>query len=217
MFSGCKWDSSEFDKCVKEGLNSARTYFKKGLPELNIPPFDPFYAKEVVQNRGGSNFNYRLVLKNVYERGWTDSMVTKFKSNRKKRWLQYTQYFPEKSLDGEYEFKGKVMSTNVDNKGTWNMTLYDYIQTTTLSKPLNSDNIKVRIEVQSIGNMDLHVGNLLRGRRIMEGLLDRVINVSWRPGFTVVRPLINDIVSTAFTDIFNTAFKDLDVNTIIKK
>lgn len=48
-------------------------------------------------------------------------------------------------------------------------------------------------------------------------MLDRMINASWRPGFAVIRPLINDIVSTAFTEIFNKNFKDLDVNNIIPR
>lgn len=41
--------------------------------------------------------------------------------------------------------------------------------------------------------------------------MDRVINATWRPGFAVIKPLINDIVSTAFTEIFNKAFNGLSI------
>lgn len=41
------------------------------------------------------------------------------------------------------------------------------VQTTTISRPKNSDKLKVRVDVQKIGNMDLHISNLLRGRVIM--------------------------------------------------
>lgn len=50
-----------------------------GVSELEIPPFDPFFAKEVVQKRGFPGLNYRLILRNVHERGWTQSEVTKFR------------------------------------------------------------------------------------------------------------------------------------------
>jgi hypothetical protein len=50
-----------------------------GLPQYNVGSFDPFFAKEVTQKRGGQNVNYRLKLKDVYERGWTESRVTKFR------------------------------------------------------------------------------------------------------------------------------------------
>lgn len=40
-------------------------------------------------------------------------------------------------------------------------------QTTTLSKPRNSKSIKVNVDVQEIGDMKLHISNLLRGRTRM--------------------------------------------------
>lgn len=50
-----------------------------GVPEYNIPSFDPIYIKEVLLKRGGPAFGYRLKLKNVRESGWRLSEVTKFK------------------------------------------------------------------------------------------------------------------------------------------
>jgi hypothetical protein len=43
---------------------------------------------------------------------------------------------------------------------------------------------------------------------ISERVLDGIINVSWRPFLPIVRPLIDDLVSTAFTDIFNQNFQN---------
>lgn len=181
---------------------------------MNLGPFDPFFAKEVVQQRGGSNFRYKLILKNVTESGWSESLVTKFKSNTRKRFVQYSQFFPEKFLMGEYEFEGHFMNNHMENKGIWNLTLYDYTQTTTMSKPLGAKNIKVHIAVNTIGDLKLHISNLLRGRTLMEGMLDRIINTSWRAGFRFIRPLINDMVSSAFTEIFNNNFREFDFNKI---
>lgn len=47
---------------------------------------------------------------------------TDFENNR----IIYTQDFPEKSLNGEYEFKALVFGRPYVTKGIWNMTLYDY-------------------------------------------------------------------------------------------
>ncbi|XP_039296012.1 uncharacterized protein LOC111048655 [Nilaparvata lugens] len=215
-FSSCKMYSKEFDNCIKKALNDVRPWFKTGLPELNIAPFDPFFAKEVIQKRGGRNLNYKLKLTDVFERGWTVSEVTKFKYNPELNSVRYTQFFPEKYLEGAYEMETQMAQlSRMQNKGVWNMTLYNYMQTTTISRPKDAKTLKVRIEVDKIGNMDLHVSNLLRGRNVLEGIMDRIINASWRPGFAVIRPLINDIVSTAFTDIFNKAFNNLNIYAIL--
>jgi hypothetical protein len=50
-----------------------------GLRQYNIGSLDPFFIKEVSQKRGGTNMNFQLKLKNVYERGWNKSRVTKFR------------------------------------------------------------------------------------------------------------------------------------------
>jgi hypothetical protein len=46
------------------------------------------------------------------------------------------------------------------------------------------------------------------GALVAENVLDSVINVGWRPFLPIVKPLIDDLVSTAFTDIFNKYFQN---------
>lgn len=103
-FENCHKQDPQFDVCMKDALNQVRPYFKTGtntlnkyynenwndsilcagVPEWRIPPFDPFFSPEVVQNTGIPMFNYKLRLLNVTESGWTASQVTSF---RWERWL----------------------------------------------------------------------------------------------------------------------------------
>lgn len=77
-FSNCRVGEIGFDACIREGLNAIRPYFKTGLPQYNVLPFDPFFAKEVSASRGGSALGFTLTLRNVTETGWTASKVTRF-------------------------------------------------------------------------------------------------------------------------------------------
>lgn len=65
--------------------------------------------------------------------------------------------------------------------------------------------LKVHVEVDRIGGMELHIGELL-GQPLNQ-LADGVINSMWQLGLPFVRPMINELVSTAFTDIFNESFR----------
>ncbi|KDR14116.1 hypothetical protein L798_11856, partial [Zootermopsis nevadensis] len=187
-----------------------------GLPQYNVGSFDPFFAKEVTQKRGGRNMNYRLKLKDVYERGWTMSHVTNFRSDLKNYRIKYSQFFPEKYLQGDYEIEGRLFDYPLSNKGKFNLSLYNYTQTTTAARRRRSRDgegsdggpVKVKIEQDGIGDMKLHITNLLQGRTVMENMLDGVINVSWRPFLPAVKPLIDDLVSTAFTEMFNDNFQN---------
>lgn len=46
---------------------------------MGVAPFDPHFAKEVKQARSTLGMGYTLTLKDVFERGWSQSTVTKFK------------------------------------------------------------------------------------------------------------------------------------------
>ncbi|KAL4705655.1 hypothetical protein ACJJTC_011217 [Scirpophaga incertulas] len=185
-----------------------------GIPDLGVAPFDPHFAKQVMQTRSLGGMKYDLILRNVYERGWTKSTVTKYKTDWENQRIIYSQYFPEKWLNGDYEFKGDMFGLGVLRTGRWNLTLRDYSQTTRIKR--SGAGVDVLVEVDHIGDMEIHVGNLLRGNGILERMLDRIINVSWKPGFAVIRPLINDLVSTAFTDIWSQSFKNFPLDNFIK-
>ncbi|XP_044267156.1 uncharacterized protein LOC123012968 isoform X1 [Tribolium madens] len=217
FFGECQKTEETFDDCVKDGLNSLRAYFKTGLPDYNIAPFDPFFAAEVPQKRSGPFFNYKLILRNVTESGWTSSQVNKFRTDFNKHFIEFTQFFPDKKLSGLYEIEGTFFGNKITNQGSWNLNLFDYVQTMTVTRKPRRDAsgqiipnppLKVQVNVQSCNKLELHIGHLAGGRTIVENMLDWVINNAWQPGFVILRPLINDLVATAFTEILNKNFQN---------
>lgn len=102
-------------------------------------------------------------------------------------------------------------------KGNWSLVLYNYSQTTTVTRLGGpGERLKVRVEIDKIGDMKLHISDLLGGRMVMESIADFLINTAWQPSFPFIKPLINDLVSTAFTDIFNESFRYFPIDKIIK-
>ncbi|KAJ3633809.1 hypothetical protein MTP99_010734 [Tenebrio molitor] len=223
FFGDCQKTEETFDDCVKDRLNSLNGFFKSGLPDYGIAPFDPFFAPEVPQKRRGPFFNYKLVLRNVTESGWTSSQVTKFKSDLNRNYIEYTQFFPEKRLNGLYEIEGTFFGNKVSNQGTWNLDLFDFLQTTkvtrkprrnALGQAIPNPPLKAEFYVQTTNKLKLHIGHLAGGRTIVENILDWIINTAWQPGFVVLKPLINDLVSTAFTEIYNKNFQNFPFETV---
>lgn len=54
----------------------------------------------------------------------------------------------------------------------------------------------------------MHISDfLVEGRENVDNLTDGVINSMWPIGFPIIKPIINELVSTAFTDIFNESFR----------
>ncbi|XP_058823757.1 uncharacterized protein LOC131684687 [Topomyia yanbarensis] len=219
LFKNCRFGKPDFDPCVKKAFNALRPWFKTGLPELNVAPFDPHKAAHIVQYRGDKDglAGYKLQLSNVSEYGWAISEVTKYKTDYKHDRIIYSQYFPEKSLDGEYEFESKLLGSPWHTKGIWNLTLYEYSQTTTVTRVGGPGGLlKVRVEIDKIGDMKLHISDLFHGAKFIESIADFFINTLWQPSFPFIKPLINDLVSTAFTDIFNESFRYFPLHEVIR-
>ncbi|XP_053695729.1 uncharacterized protein LOC128743220 [Sabethes cyaneus] len=219
LFKNCRFGKPDFDPCVKKAFNALRPWFKTGLPEYNVAPFDPHKSAFVEQHRGDQDglAGYRLQLTNVSEYGWSISEVTKYKTDYKNNRIIYSQYFPEKSLDGQYDFHSKLLGSPRHTKGIWNLTLYEYSQTTTVTRVGGPGGLlKVRVEIDKIGDMKLHISDLFNGSKILESLADFFINTMWQPGFPFVKPLINDLVSVAFTDIFNESFRYFPLHEVIR-
>ncbi|KAL6255420.1 hypothetical protein P5V15_013755 [Pogonomyrmex californicus] len=214
-FKNCYPNMSGFDVCVREGLNAIRGYFKTGLPQYNVLPFDPFFVKEITASRGVPNFGFTLTLRNVTETGWFTSKVTKFVSDLKNYKVVYTQSFPAKMLTGNYEFKGAFFSSTITNRGKFTLDLYDLIQMTTVTK-LPGQKVRAQMDVQSIRDLKLHITNLLFGKKFLESILDKIINNTWQPSFVITRGLINELVSTGFTEIFDNAFRNFPFEQIFK-
>jgi hypothetical protein len=131
--------------------------------------------------------------------------------------LVYSQFFPEKSLDGHYIFDSKLLGQPLKTSGNWSLVLYNYSQTTTVKRVGGvGGRLKVRVEIDKIGDLKLHISDLLGGHTVMESIADFLINNVWQPGFPFIKPLINDLVSTAFTDIFNESFRYFPLEKFIK-
>lgn len=170
IFSDCHYGKSNFDSCIKRAFNNLRPFFKTGIPELNIAPFDPHMAPYVEQLRGDSRglAGYRLLLSNVSEFGWTNSEVTDYKTDADNNKIVYSQYFPEKSLKGYYEFKSKAVGAPFQTQGFWNLVLYKYSQTTTVTRVAGPGSLlKVRVEIDNIGDLKLHINNYLGGKPVL--------------------------------------------------
>jgi hypothetical protein len=48
----------------------------------------------------------------------------------------------------------------------------------TISKPKNTNQIKVSVQLEEIGNMSLHISNLLRGRVIVGKFFDTYLLIT---------------------------------------
>jgi hypothetical protein len=99
-----------------------------------------------------------------------------FRSDLNRNYIEYTQFFPEKRLNGLYEIEGTFFGNKVSNQGTWNLDLFDFLQTTkvtrkprrnALGQAIPNPPLKAEFYVQTTNKLKLHIGHLAGGRTIV--------------------------------------------------
>lgn len=88
--------------------------------------------------------------------------------------IELTHFFPDKRLRGRYEFQANIFGREMFNKGTWTLNLFNYVQKMTVSRqPRSVDGrlvydtpIKVDVQLQTCERLELHISDLLGGRRL---------------------------------------------------
>ncbi|XP_002137850.2 uncharacterized protein [Drosophila pseudoobscura] len=211
LLGSCHMQSRDFNDCMQQALNDMRLYFKTGIPIYHIKPFEPQHSDYVELRRGVAGIvhglgSYDLILRNVSEYGWSKSKVTKFEAKFEDQSIVFSQYFSDLSLDGLYEFNSSVVGTEIKRRGSWNLTLSDYSQTTTIARSGGPGSLlKVLVEIDRIGDLKIHATNLVGPS--VNWMADTIFNSMWQVGLHFVKPMINELVSTAFTEIFNESFR----------
>uniref|UniRef100_A0A6P7FUL2 Uncharacterized protein LOC114334300 n=1 Tax=Diabrotica virgifera virgifera TaxID=50390 RepID=A0A6P7FUL2_DIAVI len=94
--------------------------------------------------------------------------------------IAITQTFPDKRLNGQYEFEGTILGRKIENKGAWNLALFDYVQTLTVNRkpagpsaPLENPPIKVKCKLETCKNLELHISNLAGGRSFVGKIVSK--------------------------------------------
>lgn len=97
-----------------------------------------------------------------------------FRCNLEKNQIAITQYFPDKRLSGWYEIDGSLLGNKFSNKGPWNLKLLGYVQTLTIRRlpkennyQLENPHIKLKAQYQKCKNLEMHIGNLAKGRQLI--------------------------------------------------
>ncbi|KAI5718315.1 hypothetical protein M8J77_019400 [Diaphorina citri] len=211
LFSKCVRGTPEFDHCIKDAINNARAFYTTGVPELNLPPIDPWNLDEVEQYRS----SYEIKLTNIQESSWAKATIYKFKSSLKPGgYVQFTQFAPITSLEGEYRALGK--KAKGFSEGRFNFTLHDMHRTILITRnKLSPEKLKVKHSIHEIGNAKIYISNLADGRVERENFDNLVINSFWKFGFPLVRPLVEELLDSAYSKKYTEIFANFNWDSLL--
>ncbi|XP_066247841.1 uncharacterized protein [Euwallacea similis] len=114
----CKSSDPEYEKCVQNGFKNATSYLLKGIPELSVPPMDPFLIPMMVVNRTHNNaVRINAISRNIRIEGARNIIVERLKADPKKNIGEIRLTLPWAYIEMEYDVTGQLLTIPLQSKG----------------------------------------------------------------------------------------------------
>nr|XP_023014639.1 circadian clock-controlled protein-like [Leptinotarsa decemlineata] len=114
----CQKSDPEYEKCVWEGFESVRQYFVKGIPELDVPPVDPFKLPYMSVNRTINELmSISAVCKDITVSGFKNTIIDDLKADPIKHSGEIRLTIPWLYLDMDYDVRGQLLIIPLESSG----------------------------------------------------------------------------------------------------
>ncbi|CAG9768275.1 unnamed protein product [Ceutorhynchus assimilis] len=207
-FPTCYRNDPQLNQCLLNATEQVRPYLAKGVPELKIPPFEPFMLPELKLEQGTNALNFKAVLNNVLIHG-----MSKYKFSRFDFDVPNHQFFCQASvenisLEGQYKVTGRILIAPIEGNGKFtaqidaaNVVVYQKYKEATLKDgkihlvPV-ATNTSIEV-VKPRANLD----GLFNGNEAMNQATNKAINDNVDVLFGELKPVVEHAISRILEDL----------------
>lgn len=79
FIKACRRSDPELNLCIKEQVESIRPYLLKGIPELQLPPYDPMRIPQLLLDQGTGSVRLRADFRDIVAYGAKNAVVKDIK------------------------------------------------------------------------------------------------------------------------------------------
>jgi hypothetical protein len=204
-----KTDTVNFESCLKNLVYSIRPRLAVGIPELRLPPIDPFFLPQLslYQNSGNGATKFKANFKNVTVHGSKDFTINHINIDFNNTKIDVNITLPKIRLACDYEIDGKMLVVVVKGNGKLTGTFTDINARVVLTghltkkknkKYINLDGYDVSFKLKSLR---LHFSDLFNGNKDLTESTNAFINQNWREAMDEIRPIVNQTVGDIMSGI----------------
>lgn len=115
----CKATDPNYEKCFLTGFAKMQPLLLKGIPEVNLPPMDPFVLPIMVINRTSSNDLVKInaTVRNIRVEGARNLQVNGLKLEPAKHRGEIRLTLPWTYVEMEYDVTGRLLTLPLQSKG----------------------------------------------------------------------------------------------------
>ncbi|XP_048513988.1 circadian clock-controlled protein daywake-like isoform X3 [Athalia rosae] len=205
----CKKNEPKFNECIFNTIEGLREKLIPGIPELEVPPLEPFELKNIRLLRGPVGARLDVNLTNIEVKGPSSFKVHNLKSNLKDNTFTFKLTFDELSFKGKYQMDATVLLLRLSGKGDISGNFTGYSSDVILRgekvlregvEYLNFERMKLNIK---IGVAKVHLTDLFGGDPVLGTATNEVLNANSALFLEEIKPVLESSLADLFTEIAN--------------
>jgi len=213
----CSRNEPNKDNCFKEMFEGIFPIIAKGIPELEIEPFEPLGIRKISVSRNTGNVvQLNGSFNSLKIKGPSNATVAKAHLNMEKMLLNFDLEIPKLRINATYNLKGNILLLPLIGAGDVNILLKD-IKTSVFTKislqkmpeeVINIDQMKVKFNV---GGMRIHLDNLFNGNKVLSASFSMFLNQNSKEILSELQADLEAGLGDIFEGIWNSVFNKMPI------
>ncbi|KAJ8735517.1 hypothetical protein PYW07_007137 [Mythimna separata] len=131
----CDRNAIDVNDCMADAVQKGIAVMIHGIPELGVPPIDPYLQKEFRVEYKNNQILAKMILKNIYVEGLKEAKVhdARLRADDDKFHLEVDLTSPMVAVKAQYYGEGQFNSLKIVAYGDFNTTMTDLVYTWKLS------------------------------------------------------------------------------------
>ncbi|XP_028129584.1 circadian clock-controlled protein daywake [Diabrotica virgifera virgifera] len=208
-FKVCKRSDPNLDKCVTDSVMTLKPQLAKGIPELEIPPLEPFDLDTIVLKSGNAGVRIDANFSKLIATGASGFEVYDIKCDIPKNVFLFKLKIPHLEFNGDYDIDMNVLVLKYKGSGPISGNFTDLDVQVRLKghiKKIDGKNYQTFEKILillKVGGSHLKLGNLFLNQKGLGDATNQVVNDNADIFLKEIRPALVDSLSDKFTLIAN--------------
>lgn len=205
----CSKHDPNINDCIADSINQLREKLTAGIPELEVPPLEPFKLNEIRLLRGPNAARLDINLTDIQVWGPSKFVVRDLKANTDDLSFNFKVAFPSLTFKGKYQIDAKLLLLELSGEGDLEGIFDNYDSDTFMKAQKISRNDKVYLHFDKmkinirIGNAKINLKNLFNGDRLLGQISNDIINTNSGLLLEEIKPELEKSLSTVLTNSAN--------------
>ncbi|XP_028037651.1 protein takeout-like [Bombyx mandarina] len=218
----CKHDPNTINECVQKSIEALKPKLAEGIPELDVPPLEPFIIPEVVAS-SKDRVPLQATGKNIKITGAGDFHINKLNVDLDSLILKAKVNFPKLHFDGLYKLDTQILVVPIKGEGN---LLADVVNCDAELVFKGGKYQKDGLEFIKFNSLDTKIGikdynvkfdGLFNNDKVLGDAANDAINQNKAEFFNTFKPFLEAAVSKLLLNISNKVVDDLPFNELLPK